>query len=183
MQNSFIARLLGKPAPTHDADAPAEATAVTVEEITIPTPAAKAGTVETDDKDTGMSTQRRIREDFTPDTPLTVERDPLHPENESGANVAKSETDDVHRRPRLGSISRPCPVWAARLTGCPWHTCAGVLVRHGHELYECQDCGTWFRRLPPDMDPLRNPGVNLGAEAVADEGLAFVGADEIEWVM
>ncbi|MGH9936053.1 MAG: hypothetical protein ACREAM_07395 [Blastocatellia bacterium] len=137
MQNAFIsrfARLLAKSA--------------TAEAVAVETPA-----------EVQTLTPTRNREDSTPDAPLTQERDPLHPENQPRAILTQT---NISTRAKLGSFARPRTVYASRLSGCPYG-CAGALLSHGHGLYECQDCRTWWTLRPLDADLVAELGTAAGA--------------------
>ncbi|MGH9939302.1 MAG: hypothetical protein ACREAM_23925, partial [Blastocatellia bacterium] len=101
--------------------------------------------------------QGRIREDFTPDAHLAVERDELT-ENEPQAILTQA---DNSMRPKLGTFARPRTVYGSRLPGCPYD-CAGALLSHDHGLFECETCRTWWTLRPPDA--------NLAAELAGDPG-------------
>ena len=124
MQNAFIARLLKKRVPTE-------------------TPGAKVAGPPL--KEALDATAGRFCEESTPDAPLSIERDPLHLENDLAPT-----SREIHHRPRLGSMARPAPVRARRLIECPYHTCGGDLAPHPHGLYECRTCREWFELLPPE---------------------------------
>ncbi|HEU0177345.1 MAG TPA: hypothetical protein VFV58_24030 [Blastocatellia bacterium] len=71
-------------------------------------------------------------------------------------------------RPRIGSFARPRVVHATRaLSNCPWPTCGGHLTTHGHNLYLCSICETWFELMSPE-----DLGVYVGDLSDRDDQIA-----------